>query len=80
MAAESEFSSVGVTVLVLVLMRGSALTHTRCVLFISQVALRGNGCGELWPACLRAVLSTDPALCRQVGAPPEGSTKQRRHM
>lgn len=83
LAVRSEFSSVGVVVLVLVVMRGSALTrahthsHTQTLLCsFSQVALRGNGCAELWPACLQAVLNTAPTPCRQVGALPEGPVKQ----
>lgn len=44
-----------------------SLTHTytlHAVVLIIQVALRGNGCAELWPACLQAVLYTDPTVCR----------------
>lgn len=85
LAVRSEFSSVGVVLPVLVVMRGSALAclcvrtnaHTLFCSF-SQVALRGNGCAELWPACLQAVLNTAPTPCRQVGALPEGSVKQHR--
>lgn len=44
-----------VSVLLVVTGEGGAFslshTHTHTVMFISQVALRGNGCAELWPVC-----------------------------
>lgn len=57
-----------VLLVLLVVVRGYPLTHTHThvhiVMFISQVAVRGNGCAELRPVCRLYCAHTPQLTCR----------------